>query len=52
MASKVDSSFPADNVKVSKSSFRAQMVIIKSELEEVQRKVRLAWKIAIGDQSV
>jgi hypothetical protein len=52
MASNVDVAFPADNVKVSKATMRAQQLIIKTELEELQSKVRLPWRIARGDQSV
>jgi hypothetical protein len=52
MTSAVDSTFPADNVKVSKATFRAQMLVIKNEITEMQRKTRLAWKIARGDVSI
>ena len=52
MSSDVNEKFPADNVKVSKSEMRAQFLTIKNEIEEMQRKVRLAWKIARGDVSV
>jgi len=52
MTSNVDTTFPADNVKVSKATFRAQMLVIKTELEELQRLTRLPWKIARGDLSV
>ena len=52
MTSAVDASFPADNVKVSKATARAQALIIKTEITELQRKIRLAWKIAVGDVSI
>ena len=52
MASDIDETFPADNVKVSKATFRAQQLVIKTEMEEVQRKVRIPWLIANGVQSV
>jgi hypothetical protein len=52
MASDVDSTFPADSVKVSKATMRAQQLIIKNELEELQRKIRLAWRTATGEVSV
>lgn len=52
MASEVDSTFPADGVKVSKATTRAQNLIIKNEITDLQRETKLAWKIAIGDQSV
>ena len=38
MASAVDSTFPADNVKVSKADLRAQLLIIKNELTALQRR--------------
>ena len=52
MASDVDETFPADGSKVSKSTFRAQQLVIKNELEELQKLTRLPWKIARGDISV
>jgi len=52
MASNIDTTIPADNVKSSKSEFRAQFVVIKAEIVELQRKVRLPWKIATGELSV
>ena len=52
MASAVDSTFPPDAVKVSKATMRAQMLVIKNEITALQRETKLAWKIAIGDQSV
>jgi hypothetical protein len=51
-ASQVDTTFPADNEKVDKADFRAQMVIIQSELTDTLRKTSLAWKISIGDISI
>jgi hypothetical protein len=51
MSSNVDTTFPADNEKVSKASWRAQQLVIKTELEELQRKTRLPWLIARGDQT-
>ena len=52
MASDVDATFPADNEKVSKATMRAQFLVIKNELEDLQSKVRLPWKIARGELSV
>jgi len=52
MASAVDATFPADAVKVSKATMRAQMLIIKDEITALQTKVRLPWRIARGDLSV
>jgi hypothetical protein len=42
MTSSVDSTFPADNVKVSKATFRAQMLIIKDELTALQKRTSVA----------
>jgi hypothetical protein len=52
MTSAVDTTFPADNVRVSKATARAQQVIIANEITALQRKIRLAWKIAVGDVSL
>lgn len=52
MTSAVDSTFPADNEKVSKATARAQALVIKTEITELQRKVRLPWKIARGEMTV
>jgi hypothetical protein len=52
MASAVDTTFPVDNSKVNKSKFRGEMLIIYNEITALQRETALAWKIAIGDQSV
>ena len=52
MASQVDATFPTDNVKVSKATMRAQMLIIKDEITALQTKTRLPWLIARGDLSV
>jgi hypothetical protein len=52
MASSVDSTLPADNVKASKADFRAQFLVIKNEIEVLQTLTRLPWKIARGDISV
>ena len=49
MASEVDATFPTDNVKVSKATTRAQNLIIKNEITDLQRETKLAWKTAIGD---
>ncbi len=52
MASNVDSTLPANHVKASKADFRAQFLVIKNELEALQQKTSLAWKIADGTLSV
>ena len=36
MTSAVDSTLPADNVKASKSDFRAQFLVIKDEITALQ----------------
>lgn len=46
MASQVDATFPADNVKVSKSEMRDQFRTIRDEITDLQRKTGLAWQIA------
>jgi hypothetical protein len=52
MSSDVDTTFPADDVKVSKSEMRAQFLVIKNEIETLQRQSNLPWKIAVGDVSL
>lgn len=52
MTSQVDTTFPADNVKVSKATFRAQMLIIKTEITEQQKATSLARRIAFGDANL
>jgi|TARA_R110000822_G_scaffold99579_1_gene224548 hypothetical protein len=42
MTSAVDSTFPADNVKVSKATFRAQMLTIKNEISALQIRTGVA----------
>ena len=42
MASSVDTTFPADNVKVSKATFRAQMLIIYNEITALQQRTGVA----------
>lgn len=46
MASAVDTTFPADSVKVSKSEFRAQMTIINDEITALQKQIAAAGKQA------
>ena len=38
MASAVDTTFPADNVKVSKATMRAQLLIIRDEMSALQKR--------------
>ena len=42
MASAVDATFPADNTKVSKATFRAQMLTIKNEITALQQRTSVA----------
>lgn len=42
MASAVDATFPADNTKVSKATFRAQMLTIKDEISALQQRTSVA----------
>jgi len=42
MTSDVNTAFPADNVKVSKSTFRAQMVILSNEITALQQRTSVA----------
>lgn len=52
MASQVDDTVPADNVKVSKGDLRENFATIKDELNELFRKTSKAWLIANGQESV
>lgn len=42
MTSAVNTAFPADNVKVSKATFRAQMLIIANEITALQARTSVA----------
>jgi hypothetical protein len=42
MASAVDTTFPADNVKVSKATMRAQLLIIRDEISALQQRTSVA----------
>ena len=42
MASAVDTTFPADNVKVSKATMRAQLLIISNEISALQQRTSVA----------
>ena len=48
MASTVDSTLPADNVKASKADFRAQFLIIKDEITALQRSTSVPADLAFG----
>jgi len=48
MASAVDETFPADNVKVSKSEMRAQFLTIKNEITAIQAKQGIPGQLAYG----
>lgn len=49
MASSIDVTFPADGVKVSKATLRAQWLVIKNEIEALQSKISVAGRIAYDD---
>lgn len=51
MASQVDASIPADNVKVSKSEVRENFRIIRDEITSLQRRVREPWQISFSTKS-
>ncbi len=46
MASQVDETVPADNVKVEKSDVRSNFTVIKNEITTLQSQSSLAWQIA------
>ena len=52
MASQIDDSIPADNVKAVKSEIRENFRVAKEEITEQQRKTSIAWRIAIGETSL
>lgn len=47
MASGIDPTFPADNVKPPKSGFRQNFQAAKDEIESLQRQTSLAYRMAI-----
>jgi len=51
-SSDVDTTKPADNVKVSKADERAHKLVVKTEIEALQRKTELPWLIAFGVNSL
>jgi hypothetical protein len=50
--SSVDATFPPDGEKVSKSEFRAQMLIIKNELSYLLGRIGLSGALAFGAATV
>ena len=52
MSSNIDSTKPADNVKVDKADMRSNFSAAKTEIEALQRETRVPWLIATGIQSV
>ena len=48
MASQVDPTVPADNVKADKALFRQNFLTIKNEISAVQRRTGLAWLTALN----
>lgn len=52
MASNIDETIPADNVKVEKSDIRRNFQYAKEEIEEQQRVSSLPWQIATNQTSI
>lgn len=52
MASDIDETFPPDNVQVAKSGLRENFLHAKEEIEELQRKTSVAWRIATNQMSI
>lgn len=52
MASTIDVTIPADNVKVDKADLRANFAAAKTEIESLQRLTTLPWRMAIGQASI
>lgn len=50
MASAIDTSKPADNVKVAKSDLRANFQAAKDEIEDLQRHTSVAWLMALDSR--
>jgi len=48
MASNIDATVPANNVKVNKSDLRDNFQAAKEEIEELQRRVRYPFQVAFG----
>lgn len=52
MASNIDASVPADNVRVEKSDVRNNFANAKSEIEDLQRATSLPWRLATGQSTI
>lgn len=52
MASAIDVTVPADNVKVEKTDIRRNFATASEEIGDLQRKTSTPWRIAFGQQSV
>lgn len=52
MASNIDETVPADNVLVDKSLVRENFRIAKEEIEQLQRKTALAFRLATGQTAI
>jgi hypothetical protein len=50
--SNVDITFPADNVRVSKSTMRTQYTTIRDELDVIFAKIGEAGRLAYGEDSI
>lgn len=52
MASTIDETVPADNVKASKADVRENFRRAKEEITALQRATALPWRIATGQTSI
>lgn len=52
MASTIDATVPADNVKVDKALLRTNFQRAKTEIETLQRQTALPWRIATGQTAI
>lgn len=52
MASTVDGAIPADNVRVEKTKLRENFRKTRDEITALQQRTSLAYRIAVGDQSM
>ena len=52
MASSIDATVPADNVKADKAKFRSNFSAAKDEIEDLQKEVALPRQIAFGTVSL
>lgn len=48
----IDVTVPADNVRVSKGDMRDNFRAASDSIEALQRRLSIAWRIALGDESI